>query len=215
MLDIEVEGYEPLELIFLETTFPEALRELQTPQEVMDLFDLEADAPLSVDDEVKATVRDTFRPGGFKPKGRDKPAAEFLVKAVQKGWMSPEGDGINLAVDILNAVSLHSGLPISVIDADLLEPPLRIAICEQDCEYVFNPSGHTIDVTGLVTLFDAEGPSGGPVKDSQRTKTHAGTTRTLSIIWGTSELPGRTERTAEWYRELLEKSGAEVEMWRP
>jgi DNA/RNA-binding domain of Phe-tRNA-synthetase-like protein len=214
MIDIDVEGYEPLELIFLETHLPKPLGELETPPDVMSLFDLEADTPLSVDDHVKTTVRDAFRHGGFKPKGRDKPAAEFLVKAVQKGWISPD-EGINLAVDILNAVSLHSGLPISVIDADLLQPPLRIAICEGECEYVFNPSGHTIDVTGLVTLFDAEGPSGGPVKDSQRTKTHDGTVRTLSIVWGTSELEGRTQKTAEWYKELLEESGARVEMWRP
>ncbi len=213
MIDIDVEGYEPLELIFLDTHLPKPLGELETPPDVMALFDLDADAPLSTDDEVVKKVRDTFRHGGFKPKGRDKPAAEFLTKAVEKGWLSPD-DGINFCVDILNAVSLHSGLPISVIDADLLAPPLKIAICEAECEYVFNPSGHTIDVTGLVTLFDADGPSGGPVKDSQRTKTHDGTVRALSIIWGTSELAGRTEKTATWYRELLEKGGADVELWK-
>jgi hypothetical protein len=46
------------------------------------------------------------------------------------------------------------------------------------------------------------------VKDSQRTKTTPATTRTLSVIWGTTALPGRAQRTMEWYRALLEAAGA-------
>ena len=67
-----------------------------------------------------------------------------------------------------------------------------------------------IDLAGLVCLFDAEGPCANAVKDSQRTKTHPGTTRTLSVIWGTTADPGRPDQTARWYRELLERLGAKT-----
>ena len=57
--------------------------------------------------------------------------------------------------------------------------------------YVSLASGQTIDLAGLLCLFDTEGPCGNAVKDAQRTKTTAETRRTLSLIWGTVALPGR------------------------
>jgi hypothetical protein len=74
--------------------------------------------------------------------------------------------------------------------------------------YVFNASGQTIDVGGLLCLFDAEGPCANAVKDAQRTKTGAETRETLSLVWGTIALPGRAEQTTAWYRSLLEQQGA-------
>jgi hypothetical protein len=49
------------------------------------------------------------------------------------------------------------------------------------------------------------------VKDAQRTKTTAETTRTISILWGTSALPGRAAEAAAWYRALLAEAGAQAE----
>ena len=46
------------------------------------------------------------------------------------------------------------------------------------------------------------------VKDAQRTKTTAETRRTLSLIWGTTALPGRAENAEAWYRDLLQGHGA-------
>jgi hypothetical protein len=80
---------------------------------------------------------------------------------------------------------------------------LAIAIAPAGTTYVFNPSGQTIDASGLVCLSDHEGPSGTPVKDAQRTKTHDGTRCTLAIVWGTNALPGRSAKTIAWYRELV------------
>jgi len=60
-------------------------------------------------------------------------------------------------------------------------------------------------------LFDSNGPCGNAVKDSQRTKTSEATRSTISIIWGTVDLPGHTEATAEWYQELTLAAGASVE----
>jgi len=119
---------------------------------------------------------------------------------------------INAAVDTCNAVSLHSGLPISVIDLDRATPPLRLGVAKPGEKYVFNASGQEIDLGGLLCLFDAEGPSANGVKDAQRTKTHAGTRRTFTVVWGTRALAGRAGEAARWYRQLLEEAGAVTEV---
>lgn len=178
-----------------------------SPLSLLKWFDAEASAPLNTSADVKVKVRDLLRHGGFKPTGRSKPASEYLIKAVEKGWFTPE-KGINLAVDVCNVVSLHSGLPISVIDLALAQQPLRIAHCSPETSYPFNASGQIIDVSGLISLHDAEGPCAGPVKDSHRTKTNDETVTTLSVIWGTTTLPGRTLAAFEWYRSLLQDCGA-------
>ena len=85
---------------------------------------LDAKAPLSRDEDVRKRVRDLLRHGGYKPTGRGKPSPEYLVRAVGDGALSP----INAAVDACNAVSLASGLPVSVVDLDLAAPPFRIGI---------------------------------------------------------------------------------------
>ena len=107
-------------------------------------------------------------------------------------------------------VSLHSGLPISVVDLDLVRGACAVDVAPQGTTYIFNKSGQTIDVSGLLCLMDAEGPCANAVKDSQRTKTHTATRRTLSIIWGTSQLPARAEQVESWYRQLLHRSGCET-----
>lgn len=189
------------------TVLPRPLGELPAPAELVARLSLETAAPLRPDDRVRAAVRDLLRHGGFKPTGRSKPASEYLVRAAGDGALA----SINAAVDACNVASLHSGLPISVVDLALARAPFRVAIPEPGATYVFNPSGQVIDIGGLVSLYDAEGPCAGPVKDSQRTKTSATTTRTLSIVWGTHTLPGRAAATAAFYRELLHALGATTE----
>jgi len=186
--------------------FPRPLGELETSPDVLQMFGPGAHAPLQSSDDVRAAVRELLRHSGFKPTGRSKPASEYLSRASSDGTLS----SINVAVDVGNVVSLHSGLPISVVDLDLVREPLHVGIAPPGSAYVFNPAGQTIDVGGLLCLFDADGPCASAVKDSQRTKTHAGTRRTLSLIWGSQRLPGRTLETETWYRELLRIQGARV-----
>src|SRR5690625_7858436 len=62
---------------------------------------------------------------------------------------------INAAVDVCNVVSLHSGIPISVVDLDRLGQPLYITAPQDDAAYVFNATGQEITVTGIPCLFDA------------------------------------------------------------
>jgi DNA/RNA-binding domain of Phe-tRNA-synthetase-like protein len=201
---LTIDPHPLLDLRAFLTTFPQPLGEMPAWPEGAALLTPGAAAPLQSDDAVREAVRALLRHGGFKPTGRSKPASEYLLKAVREGLLSP----INAAVDACNIASFHSGLPISVVDLDRARPPLRVGIAPAGSSYVFNASGQSIDLGGLLCLFDADGPCANAVKDAQRTKTGPETRRTLSLIWGTTALPGRAARTEMWYRELLEKNGA-------
>lgn len=204
---LTIDPHPLLDLGAFVTVFPRPLGEISASPELSALLALDAPAPLRSDETVREAVRKLLRHGGFKPSGRSKPASEYLIKAVPEGRLA----SINLAVDVCNVVSLHSGLPISVVDLDKTRPPLRVGLAPDGTSYVFNVSGQTIDVSGLLCLFDAEGPCANAVKDAQRTKTGPDTRRTLSLIWGTVDLSGRTARAEAWYRGLLEQQGATTE----
>lgn len=199
-----VEPHPLLDLRAFTTTFPRPLGELPTPPEIFALLSVQADVPLKSDDRVREAVRVLLRHGGFKPAGRSKPASEYLIRAVSDGALT----SINAAVDVCNIVSLHSGLPISVVDLAKAKPPFRAALAPAGASYVFNASGQSIDLAGLLCLCDADGPCGNAVKDAQRTKTDAQTTQTLTVIWGSNALPERAAQAETWYRQLLHQLGA-------
>lgn len=201
---IAVAPHPLLDLVAFVTEFPRRLSEMPSPPELIAGLKLDAAAPFASDDTVREAVRTLLRGGGFKPTGRSKPASEYLLRAASDGSLT----SINLAVDACNVASLHAGLPISVVDLDRVASPLHVCPAAPGATYVFNASGQVMDIAGLLCLHDAEGPCANAVKDSQRTKTHAGTRRTLSLVWGTRALPGRAEATATWYRDLLVSAGA-------
>lgn len=203
MISLQVAPHPLLDLVAFVSDFPKPLGELTTPDRLRDLLAVDAPAPLAADDAVREVVRALLRHGGFKPTGRSKPASEYLLKAAREKTLGP----INPAVDACNAVSLHSGLPISVVDLARATEPFRVAVAPAGAAYVFNASGQSIDLGGLLCLFDTAGPCANAVKDAQRTKTDAATRRTLSLIWGTAALPGRAAQAGEWYRKLLGEMG--------
>lgn len=204
---MKIEPHPLLDAAAFTATFPGPLGAL-APSELPALLSATASAPVQSSDEVRAAVRDLLRHGGYKPTGRGKPASEYLIRAVTEGTLS----SINAAVDACNVVSLHSGLPISVVDLDLAQAPFRIEVAPAQTNYVFNASGQTIDVEGLLCLFDAQGACANAVKDAQRTKTTPQTSRTLSVIWGSKALKDRTAQAFGWYRQLLTGLGATVEV---
>ena len=218
VMRVDVEMHPILQLGGFVAQWPNVLGEAASPQWLTSLLRpravLDGDpqaapwrARLEGSDEiVRAAARKRLRHGGYKPSGRGKPAAEYLLAAAEDGTLG----SINLAVDLCNAVSLHAGLPISVVDLDRAAPPLRIGIAAQDASYVFNATGQEIKLTGLLCLHDAQGPCANAVKDAQRTKTQADTRRVLCIVWGTRELAARTEATTAVYLELSHRAGAQI-----
>lgn len=206
MFVISIDAHPLLEAACFTSSFSRPLGESPSPAALLELLKLDAPAPLRSDEAVRTAVRDLLRHGGYKPTGRGKPASEYLIRAVGENALS----SINAAVDACNIVSLHSGLPISVVDLDLAQPPFRLGVAKEGESYVFNAGGQSIDLGGLLCLFDAAGPCANAVKDAQRTKTTPNTRRTLSVIWGTTALPGRAARAMGWYRELLGGLGAQT-----
>jgi DNA/RNA-binding domain of Phe-tRNA-synthetase-like protein len=172
-----------------------------------DLLAPGARAPVRGSEGVRTAIRDLLRHGGYKPTGRGKPASEYLVRAAAEGKLAP----INAAVDVGNVVSLHSGLPISVVDVDRLRAPVRVDIAPPGARYVFNASGQEIDLQGLLCLFDAEGPCANAVKDAGRTKTSDETTTTLTLIWGAVDTGDLVEEALGWAWELLGRVDASID----
>lgn len=205
---ILVEPHPTLAVSVFEASLPRPLAEVASPSAVVAWLQASAPAPVAADDELRERVRAMLRHGGYKPSGRGKPASEYLVRAAGEGTLG----SINAVVDACNAVSLHSGFPISVIDLDHTRGDLVIRLGRPGETYVFNASGQTIDVEGLVVLADAEGPTANAVKDAQRTKTGPTTTRTLSVLWGTGADRARLDEAATWYRAIVrDQLGAAVE----
>ena len=184
--------------------FPLPLASLPSPSWLSEQLSLSASAPLSSSDALRSAIRDLLRHGGYKPTGRGKPASEYLLRAASEGSLG----SINAAVDACNVVSLHAGLPISVIDSERATLPLSIRVAQEGESYQFNASGQTIDLAGLLCLGDAEGPCANAVKDAQRTKTSDATTRTVSIVWGCLSYQEQTDRALGFYRDLLTRLGA-------
>jgi DNA/RNA-binding domain of Phe-tRNA-synthetase-like protein len=207
-VELTVADHPLLEVGAFVTRFSRPLSELASSAAIASLVEPTPDARMVSSDTVRAEVRQLLRHGGFRPSGRSKPASEYLHAAHAEGRFPR----INAAVDACNVVSLWSGLPISLVDLDKVVGALSIGVLPPGTSYVFNPSGQVIDAGGLLGLTDGEGPSATPVKDAQRTKTHDGTRVTLSIVWGTRSLPGRTKKATDWYRELVAPiDGATVE----
>ncbi len=198
-LTVAIAAHPLLEVGAFATRFSRPPAELSTPDAITTLMSADARPPMISSDEVRLGIRQLLRHGGFKPAGRSKPAAEYLTAAHAESRFPR----INAAVDACNVASLWSGFPISLIDLDRVDGALSVCCCPQGTTYVFNPSGQVIDASGLLAVYDALGPTGTPVKDAQRTKTHDGTVRTLAIVWGTTALSGRTAQTTAWYRELV------------
>ncbi|MEM9998989.1 MAG: phenylalanine--tRNA ligase beta subunit-related protein [Bacteroidota bacterium] len=206
-MTLAVDSHPLLHLAAFETTLHARLGETPSPAWLTELLTFDAETLVARSETIRTTSRDLLRHGGYKPTGRGKPASEYLVRAAENGKLG----SINAVVDACNVVSLHSGLPISVVDLDRATAPFRVGLAEEGARYVFNASGQTIDLSGLLCLFDGEGPCANGVKDSQRTKTHDGTRRTLSLVWGHRDLAGHVDAATAWYRSLLERLGASTD----
>jgi DNA/RNA-binding domain of Phe-tRNA-synthetase-like protein len=203
---LDVDEHPLLDLGTLQAELPAAVGDSVSPDWLVALLSAEAQAPLQRNEAARGAVRDMLRHGGFKPTGRSKPASEYLVKAVTENRLG----SINLPVDLGNVVSFHSGVPISVVDVDRTEGDLRVGIAPAESRFVFNQTGQEIDVSGLLCLHDAQGPCANAVKDSMRTKTTPETRRVLCVVWGVRGIEPRTAEIVSWYRELLERAGAQV-----
>ncbi len=179
-------------------TTPEVLRALlERVQSVGEEF---------VPSTTRQRVRGMLRFGKYKPAGRSKPASEFLLRAA----LSDAFPLVNGPVDVNNIVSLESGLPGSIFDAELSGRELRVRRGEPGESYVFNTSGQSIDLEDLLLVSRSTGsgwiPCGNPVKDSMETKIRLETRDVLAILYAPTDEPiASVETWAARYAELLDR----------
>lgn len=165
---------------------------------------------------VRSAVRDMLRHGHYKPSGRAKPASEFLLRAAIQGDF-PTVCG---PVDVNNAVSLETGLPATIFDADLSGTDLCLRRGREGESYVFNSAGQSIDLWDLLVVCKREGdqwvPCGNPVKDSMATKLRPETRRVVGVIYAPIGMaPADLEPIAQRFAELLESQcGASEVGWK-
>ena len=155
--------------------------------------------------ETRQRVRRILRYGKYKPSGRGKPASEFLLRAA----LADEFPLVNPPVDVNNAISLETGLPGSIFDADLCGRDLLVRRGGPGEAYVFNPSGQTIDLQDLLLVCrQHEGlwePCGNPVKDAMITKISPSTSSVIAVLYAPAdESESQLLGIAQHYAELLE-----------
>lgn len=139
--------------------------------------------------ETSEAVRNMLRTGGFKPSGRNKPASEYLMRAAREGVFP----FINNAVDVINLLSLQWGLPISLLDLDAAGDCIDIKIAPKGESFIFNRSGQSLDISGLMSVYGGGRPIGSPVKDSMAGKLTGGSSNAIAVIYAPSELCDRLD----------------------
>jgi DNA/RNA-binding domain of Phe-tRNA-synthetase-like protein len=115
----------------------------------------------------RQAVRALLRAGGFKPAGRSKPAQEYLLRGVNTDGVLPQ---ILNVVDWLNAVSVSSGMPISLLGRERVGAHATLRYGRTGERFAFNRAGQELDLEGLICFCAGSGddslPLGTPVKDS-------------------------------------------------
>jgi len=165
---------------------------------------VEAQGEESIPANRRARVRRILRHGHYQPSGRGRPASEFLLRAALENAFPL----VNGPVDVNNAISLASGLPGSIFDADLSGPHLLLRRGLPGESYVFNPAGQAIDLEDLLVVCRRGGadwqPCGNAVKDAMVTKVRASTQRVVAVLYAPpDESPGSLDAWAARYVEHL------------
>jgi len=153
-------------------------------------------------DTRRQAIRGLLRSGGFKPSGRNKPAQEYLLRTATEGGQLP---AISNAVDLINLVSLQSGLPISLVSLDRVAGPLVVRVGIAGEKFVFNRTGQELDVEGLLSICEScpggSEPVATPVKDSMRAKVTEEDHHLLACIYGSQDAVSEAE-LHRWAEEL-------------
>jgi len=147
-------------------------------------------------------VRAMFRGWGVDPT-HSRSSGEQLMRRVLRGKGLYR---VSNAVDLNNLGSCETGWPWGSFDMHRLRPPLVFRLGRTDEAYL--AIGKELwSVSGKPVLCDAEGPFGGPIRDSQRTMVREATRNVLTVIFGpasasSDEILRKAARHAERLREV-------------
>lgn len=159
----------------------------------------------------RGAARRMLKGGGFSPTGRNRPAHELLLNMISEQDAFPH---INNVVDINNLISLRLLLPISLLDAARIGEFATLRWGQDGESYVFNQSGHAIELKRCLVIAGAEGePLGSPIKDSMAGKVFDGCTALLGVIYASTEIMAPSElegRLQEFAGLLLREAGGSL-----
>jgi DNA/RNA-binding domain of Phe-tRNA-synthetase-like protein len=196
---VTIENHPILNAVIFEAVFSCNVSKLCYPDLVNDILSGNTFVPLTNTDEIKRSIRDLLRYGGYKPAGRGKPSSEYLQRTVSDTGFPK----INPVVDVGNVISYYSGLPVSVVDRDRVKEPFGIRIGKENEKFIFNSAGQEIDLKGLLCFTDIDGPCANPVKDSMRSKISGESVTAITVLWGTIDLLEHVKKTFDWYVDML------------
>jgi len=123
--------------------------------------------------------RVAYRRCGKDP-ARYRLSSEALMRRVVKGHQLYR---INNVVDLVNLISLKSGMSIGGYDADKISGNVLFDLGQKDEPYEAIGRG-SLNIASLPVFRDAVSPFGSPTSDSVRTSVTDGTKRFLMVIVG-------------------------------
>jgi DNA/RNA-binding domain of Phe-tRNA-synthetase-like protein len=122
-------------------------------------------------------TRALYRDCGKDP-SRYRPAAEQLRRRAAQGKGLYR---VGTLVDLINLVSLRTGLSIGAFDLDAIDGDAAWGIGRAGEPYEAIGRG-PLNIAGLPVLRDRRGAFGSPTSDSERTRLQSGTTRFLLSV---------------------------------
>ncbi len=128
-----------------------------------------------------AGTRIAYKSCGKDP-SRYRPSAEALTRRVAQGKGLYR---VNNLVDLLNLVSIQSGFSIGGFDLDQIVGDTVIKVAPEGEPYEAIGRGH-LNIAGLPTMYDEQGPFGTPTSDSVRTMVRPATSRFLMVFYAFS-----------------------------
>ncbi len=150
----------------------------------------------------------------YKSFGKDPARYRLSAEALLRRIVSGKGIyKINNIVDLLNLVSVKSGISIGGYDTEHIKGDISLGIGKKDEPY--NAIGRgSLNIEFLPTLRDTLSAFGSPTSDSQRTMAHATTTQFMMVFFDFGSSDGLENSMDE--AELLMKefaSGGALERW--
>lgn len=159
------------------------------------------------EERFRASVRDVFRNGSYKPTGRGKPASEYLLRTALEGNFPR----INSMVDCCNLISIENLLPISIWDVNAAgSERFEFRLGLESESFVFNSSGQAIELKDLIVgcaldQDESSRPIVNAIKDSMGTKTSTSTFTVAAALYAPiGEGPaGTLEQACQSFVDLL------------
>jgi DNA/RNA-binding domain of Phe-tRNA-synthetase-like protein len=154
-------------------------------------------------------IRSFFSHLGIDPT-KNRPSGEALIKRVLGGKGLYR---VNSVVELNNAVSLLSGCPCGVYDAEKISGDTISLVIGKPGQSYEGIGGKVVNGEGKILTADASGVFGGPVADSKRTCVRPETKEVLMLIYGPKpvgpELLSESMSKAIEYMQKATKANAE------